>query len=517
MKTILSLILISLTFLIFSCGNKDIILFDFESGTLDNWTVFGQNPFYGGKPVSTDTIKTWERDATGYQGNYMLATGSFGGRHNNHPDGGVKSVQFRINRNFLNFYLAGELNPRVRVYLQIDGQIVREAFGNNFYDLQLRGWDVTEFYGKKAQIFIEDIHSRRSILRVDHFYLSNTPPPAPAEWVKIPQRQRSELVSVGEFKLLLNSNRVNKNWQIFHSSIVYGHDKKWHLFASAADGSAEWENSGKKYIVHAESKTLKSENWDFTGIVLNADKKYSEEFILYPYVIYENGAYYMYYVGSGKTWSGWTDCPGGKEMPWYGGKCGDQGPYNIHLATSKDGTSWERHGKIITDSPFAFTPYIHKINDEWIMYYAAAEPANVLGKHAIVYAKSKDLLHWTGREIALIDQDNGASPWPEHSFILYPHVFSRGNTWYMLAGPIDNNNLSQYHCLRVFTNNKPYGWDISVDHKRIFAEGGSIFRDTDGAWYITHNNAMSGGTWIAPLYWNDGPEKGTSLPKPPGL
>ncbi|MBN2411080.1 hypothetical protein JXQ31_05255 [candidate division KSB1 bacterium] len=516
MRIILSTILLLSSLIIFSCNNKDVILFDFESGTLDNWTVFGQNPFYGGKPVSSDTIKTWKWDATGYTGKYMLASGGHEGRHNNHPDGGVKSIPFKINRQFLNFYLAGELNPRVRIYLEINGEIVRQAFGNNFYDLQLRGWDLSEFRGQKAQIVIEDIHSRRSLLRVDHFYLSNTPPPSPEEWAIIPQRQLSGLVSVGEFRLLLNSNRVNKNWQIFHSSIVFGNDKKWHLFASAADISAEGKSSDKKYIVHAESKILTSENWDFTGIVFSADKKYNEDFILHPFVLYENGTFYMYYVGSGKTWSGWTDCPGGKKMPWDWGKCGDQGPYNIHLATSKDGSTWKRYGKIITDSPFAFTPYVHQINEEWVMYYAAAEPAGITGKHAIVYSKSKDLYHWNGRGIALIDRENGASPWPEHSFILNPHVFSRGNTWYMLAGPIDNNNLSPFNCLRVFNGSDSFKWDISESHKSIFADGGSVFRNTDGSWYITHNNAMSGGTWIAPLYWNDGPDNKSSLLKPSG-
>ncbi len=500
----------------FSCSKQDIMIENFESGSLQNWQLKGQNPFYNGGPVSEDTIKTWNYAPVGYQGKYMLATGNHEGRHGNNRDGSIISKPFRISRNYMNFYLAGELYPRVRIYLLINNEIVRQAFGNNFYDLQLRGWDVAEFRGKQAQIGIEDITSGPSLLRVDNIYLSDTPAPAVVNWVKIPDRERSPLVSVGEFKHIFDSNIVNKNWQIFNSSLVYGHNKKWRLYAAAAPVEAVANPQEIKYIVLAEAPSLNAEKWDFKGVVLYADDNTQDTFTWQPFVIYTNKTYYMYYVGSGKTWSGWQDCPAGKQMPWGGEKCGDQGPYSIYCATSKDGLAWTRNGQVITDSPFAFTPYIHRVKDEWIMYYAGAEPATISGKHAIVYSTSKDLLHWSGRKIALIDRENGVTPWPEHSFIMQPQVFSRGNTWYMLAGPINNNNLSRYHCMHLFSSDNPYHWDIAGDNKRIFAEGGSIVRDTDGAWYITHNNAMSGGAWLAPLYWNDTLGKWNSSLAPAG-
>ena len=166
------------------------------------------------------------------------------------------------------------------------------------------------------------------------------------------------------------------------------------------------------------------------------------------------------------------------------------------------------------------------------MYYASAADQTVYSKHGIGYRTSKDLIHWSSRKLALKDWQKGdpqapadsllvpASPWPEHSFFRYPVVFSRGDTWYMLAGPIDNNNLSRYHVLRIYRSNSPFSFtnhrEALSENKRIFVDGGAkIIIDKDGKWYITTGNEMAGGVWLAPLYWNDGKTNDvTSLFKP---
>ncbi|NJK94225.1 MAG: hypothetical protein HC905_04160 [Bacteroidales bacterium] len=143
------LLFVILTFSNSTFGQKDIVLFDFESGNLDGWTVIGKNPFYNENPVSKDDIKEWGRGPVGLQGNYYLESGAQRGRHNNNPDGILKSPEFVINRKFLNFYIAGEVHPNVRVFLEVDGKTVYEAFGNNFYDLNLRGWNVVAYAKRK--------------------------------------------------------------------------------------------------------------------------------------------------------------------------------------------------------------------------------------------------------------------------------------------------------------------------------------------------------------------------------
>jgi hypothetical protein len=159
-------------------AQNDIIVFDFEQGNMDGWELTGNNFLVGEKPVHASVATTWERGPCGYHGNYYLETGHDNGRHTNKNGGGTwLSPVFQINRNYLNFYLAGQLNPGVRVFLEVDGKIVREAFGNNFYDLILRGWDVKEFQNKNARLGLEDRSDYRSLIRLDHVFLSNTPPP----------------------------------------------------------------------------------------------------------------------------------------------------------------------------------------------------------------------------------------------------------------------------------------------------------------------------------------------------
>jgi hypothetical protein len=76
------------------------------------------------------------------------------------------------------------------------------------------------------------------------------------------------------------------------------------------------------------------------------------------------------------------------------------------------------------------------------------------------------------------------------------------------AGPIDNANLSRYHCLRIYKSDTPFSfanhWEAKEINKRIFVDGGGRpFPKQTGEWFIFHTNNMSGGVWIAPLFWND--------------
>lgn len=512
-------------------AQKDIVLFDFESGNLNGWTVVGKNPFYKENPVSRNDIKEWGRGPVGFQGNYYLESGAQRGRHNNNPDGILQSPEFVISRKFLNFYIAGEVHPNVRVFLEVDGKTVCEAHGNNFYDLMLRGWNVEAYSKKKARFCIEDQSLTPSLLRVDHIYLSNTPSPQESTWVKGTDRQRSSIVCPGEFKPIVKASDLGPDFEIDHATVVCGPDKKWHLYASVLNRTDRWNSGNWKNIIHATSDNLNKIGWKYEGIVMTADPAHGEDFIWQPHVVFENGLYYMFYVGAGREWTGWYPTPSGEPASWFGGHTGDIGPFWMYVATSADGKTWERKGDflkgrkgcIFVDKPFAFHPYVSKINNQWVMYYGGCETENVLGKHAVVYRTSDDLIHWSGRKIALPDwrKDDPkeaslfdektvpSSPWPEHSFFQFPAVFNRGSIWYMWAGPIDNNNLSRYHALRIFKSDNPYSfgkhWEAVNVNKRIFVDGGAKpIRDTDGKWYIYTTNLHSGGVWLAPLYWNDG-------------
>lgn len=507
----------------------DSVLFDFEDGRLTGWHWEGENFLVSGNPVHVDVIKNWARGPVGFGGEYYLETGHNEGRHTNNPKGMLISPVFKITRDYLNFLLAGELHPTVRVFLQIDGKVVKEAFGNNFYDLIPRGWDVKNYYNKEARFVVDVRSDTRSMLRVDHVFLSDTPPPHQSQWVTIEDRERSSIVAPGEFVNILNNDQLlDGDWVIERASIVYGPDNKWHLFGQVMEASDVWNVKKPGKIVHAVSDSL-THGWSYRGIAMEAEQEYGETFLLDPFVLVDGNYFYMFYVGSGRLWSGWYDGPEGDVNPWHLGKSGDFGPNSMYAARSSDGKNWERIGNsdsrrpgiIFTEKPFGLTPSVHRINNQWVMYYASATDETVYARHTIGYRTSEDLIKWSNRKQVLIDwsesdlQESGlmgnhkpASPWPEHSFFTNPVVFKRKNSWHLWAGPIDNDNLSRYHCLRIYLSDNPFffgnHYKAKNVNKRVFVDGGGKpIMNTDGNWYIFHTNSMAGGVWVAPLFWND--------------
>ncbi len=136
------------------------------------------------------------------------------------------------------------------------------------------------------------------------------------------------------------------------------------------------------------------------------------------------------------------------------------------------------------------------------MYYAAAEPANILGKHGIAYRKSRDLKHWGARSMAFVDATS-TTPWAEHSFIRFPQLLQRDGAAYLLAGPLHNNNLSRYHCLHIFRSDDPFAFSADAWFKRIFVDaGGKVLQDGPRLYVSTSSTlGLSQGVWLAPLHW----------------
>ena len=102
----------------------DRVLFDFESGTYAGWTYEGKHAFED-KPFDTTEALKWREDRrpTGWQGKYMVVLGDT--RHGRSDDGKLISDEFTIDQPYLKFLYGGEVNPRVRVVLRVDGKVVR--------------------------------------------------------------------------------------------------------------------------------------------------------------------------------------------------------------------------------------------------------------------------------------------------------------------------------------------------------------------------------------------------------
>jgi hypothetical protein len=483
-------------------ATNDRVLFDFESGTFDGWTMEGKETFGPAPFDASAEVPQWveHRGFTGWQGKFIVIVGDT--RHGITAPGRMMSDEFAVTHRYLKFLYGGEVHPRVRVYLTVDGREVRTAYGNNSYDMRLRGWDVGEFKGRRARIVVEDTCETASLVRLDYFHLSDTPPPKVGAFDQ--SKQESDLVRYGELKPLYDPG---VGLCLASHSITKGPDGRWHIFATLANTRDRYKPENHREIIHLAADKLAGP-WAKQPGGLTPDAKLGEQFLWDPFVVVHDRTYYLFYVGAGNHWKGWRDCGDTPPPAVYQGKgmCGEHGPFEIHLAVSRDGRRWERKGKVVADAPFAFTPFVHRLDDRWQMFYASADPPSVYGKHAIVHRTSKDLVAWGERSVAIKDEGK-TTPWPENSMVRSPVVVRRGPHWYLLAGPMDNLNQSRFHYLKVHRGDNPYRWDFKQDgrNKGLFLEGGAkVIRDDDGKYYVTHAGLYAGGVWLAPLYWNDG-------------
>lgn len=469
----------------------DRVLFDFESGDWTGWHVEGKG--FGDKPFDAESTVPgypWHRTFGGWRGRYMVIVGDT--RHGVVPPSRLTSEEFTIDRPYLKFRFGGEVHPRVRVALLVDGREARVAYGNNSYDMRERGWDVRDFRGRPARLLIVDEAEVHSLVRLDQFVLSDDPPPVAGSIDDHPQE--SPIVRYGEFRLAYDAGPG----QIFeHTSIVNGPDRRWHVYASAVASEERWTPAARRRIVHLSAHSLNG-HWRAEPDALTLSAVDREDFLMEPFVIIHNGLWHMFYVGSGVPWKGWDKNNNWQKKDF--GAASTQGPYNIHLATSRDGVKWQRRGIVVTDTPFAFTPFVTRIGSEWVMYYASAEPASIMGKHAIVARTSKDLRTWSDRRIVLVDTTN-TTPWPEHSFFHSPLVFERAGKWFLLAGPIDNGNQSRFHYRRLFLSDNPFRFSLDRHEKGLFLEGGAKLIREGAQDYVTHSGTYAGGLWIAPVRW----------------
>jgi hypothetical protein len=491
----------------------DEVLFDFETGDLSGWRA---SPGLDWQPTNTEG---WgKRKPEGFQGRFFLAIGKE--RHEENTDGTLTSAPFRITRPYLKFLLAGELHPSVSVGLLVDGKVVRRAYGNNVYDLLERSFDVRPWRGKRGQIVIEDRAEGKSLLRVDDFRLSHTPA-MPLGALRADRREETVLARPGAFALALDARAVGADDAVFEHSIVRGPDGRWHLYATVAPRkgkglSPEERRLGPRRIVHATTRRLTDTPWRYEGVVMEADPGAGERFLWSPHVLHAEGQYHMFYVGNGEPWAGWRPCaPGERKAQPHIGDCGDQGPFDVFAATSADGRRWTRRGKLFSDTPFAFDPFVTRVGDDWVMYYAGAEPANILGKHAIVYRTSKDLRTWGERRVALLDA-TVTTPWAEHSFVRFPQLLRRGDDWFLLAGPMHNDNLSRYHCQHLFRADEPWRFDGGGSLGRLFVDAGGKVIEDGGRLFVSTSSTLgaAGGVWVAPLTWAERPVSASQVAGP---
>ena len=291
-------------------------------------------------------------------------------------------------------------------------------------------------------------------------------------------------LKVGEFFRIYDpsAGEVEK-WYINDHCFIRDSNGTWHLFGITHQEPASPIDEDN--FAHATAQILTQRSWKKEPFVLSVDPNQSEEHLWAPHVIYRDGIYYMFY------------CAGAK----------NHHRYKIHLATSKDLYSWERHpaNPVVVDGYDARDPYILRLKDKWVMYYTATSTPSG-GNHIVTARTSEDLIKWKDKKVVFVDPSKGTWGGPTES----PTVVRRGEYYYLFIGPRDD-----YRCTSVYRSKDPFKWSPEDEVARINSHAAEVIRDADGKWYVSHCGWGQGGVYLASLEWNDGiDDNDTSLPVP---
>lgn len=137
---------------------------DFELGTLENWTAEGDAFQY--QPTRGDNARVRDPGRPAMpQGMYYVGTYDRyqglpdqrpGASQTNAPRGGLISDPFIVEKPFIGFLIGGGDHDAVGVRLVVGTDLVREAGGLRTPTMRRVVWDVSEYQGEKARIYIVD-------------------------------------------------------------------------------------------------------------------------------------------------------------------------------------------------------------------------------------------------------------------------------------------------------------------------------------------------------------------------
>jgi hypothetical protein len=258
----------------------------------------------------------------------------------------------------------------------------------------------------------------------------------------------------------------------------------------AADGTWQlWscirktKESGNTRLFHRwEGISIHDQNWTPKGIVMRADTSVGETAggLQAPYVIRENGKFYMFY-----------------------------GDWNyICLATSEDGKTFER--VLRNGSPMIFgdlsetntrDPMLIKINNLWYCYYTA-HPDN---DGAIYVRTSPDFYSWGDSEKICYGGSPGKG---ELWFSECPHVIQLASGSYFLFRTFSYGNYKSGKLISPPKTNvyrSPNPKDFGIDNDKYLVNNLAVAAPEiiklDDQWYIAALKDNLQGIRIAKLKW----------------
>jgi beta-fructofuranosidase len=299
------------------------------------------------------------------------------------------------------------------------------------------------------------------------------------------------MLEVGEYRHVYDpSVGEDEPWYLNDHTFHRDLDGAWHLIGiTHAEPFAPFD---EVHLAHATAPSLLGP-WEKQPFALSAEAAHRERHLWAPHVIEHDGRYWMYYCAGG-------DAPE---------------EYRLHLATSDDCTTWERHpaNPLVVDGYEARDPMVLRVGDRWVLYYTATtEPAG--GQHLVVAAESDDLVHWSGRHVVFEDELSGTGAGPTES----PFVVPRGDGYVLLIGPdygalmaalqedgrYGERARAAYRRTRVLASDDPLHFRAVDQVATIPSHAAEVVVDEDGGWWVSHCGWGEGGAYLAPLTWTDG-------------
>lgn len=261
-------------------------------------------------------------------------------------------------------------------------------------------------------------------------------------------------------------------WYINDHCIIQAPDARYHLFGITHKKEIVPPSWAEHTFAHASSGSLWQIPWDKHPRVLNIDRKLGESHLWAPHIIEKDGIYYMFYAGGGSPWNSM-----------------------INLATSKDLFHWERPlvNPLFRDFYDARDPMVFKRGDEYLLYYCKTYSKDD-HRSTVALRRSKDLIHWSEPEYALVLSDYPRLINSGHTES--PYLFEyKGKFYLSVCTP-----FYHYRLTRIFISDRP---DRFVEKNEItsFIAHCAEILNFGGEWYVSHAGWFYDGVYLAPMQW----------------
>jgi arabinan endo-1,5-alpha-L-arabinosidase len=263
-----------------------------------------------------------------------------------------------------------------------------------------------------------------------------------------------------------------RNWYINDHCIVRGPDSRFHLFGITHAKEIIPPPWAEHDFAHASSDVLFRRGWDKHERVLRIDKDLGETHVWAPHVIEKDDLYYIFYAAGGCHWDSM-----------------------INLATSQDLFEWERHPEnpMFRDFYDARDPMVYKHGDEYVMYYTKTFSKEDY-KATVAIRRSKDLVHWSEPEFALVLTKDPPAINSGHTESPYYFQY-KGAHYLCICNPYYHYKLS-----RVFVSDDPFHFDEKDEITAFIAHCPEVL-NFSGVWAVSHAGWFYNGVYLAPVKW----------------